>query len=1019
MMAKGFFLKKSLAIAIVLLTAAVGSASAYCVCNDGWCDNVGRAYYQCGDTVTESCTFNGSMTCTDTTKPGLKVGADNIVIDGAGYKITGNENANACRAGCVEGEDTSQTIPAMHSGILIKYYDNVTVKNLEIENFCSGIALKAKSSKPGKHTVTGCKIHDNGNDTAVIITHGIHMVYTNWCNITKNDIYNNTGGGCGCDSGGNGIFLFGDRASATGYYNNITCNNLSYNNKSGFFTKHQCRYTTISHNNVIGNGVGGITLRCMATADSIIEYNNVSNNYGTGIYIRGHRNIVRYNTVINNKNGSWAATGCSPGDPAYAVGHNGVGIRVQSDAGAGNQIYNNTVCDNDARDIEDNSGRLLSGDSNTCFKCSGYNDTSAPAGQCCVYTCDNLVPTYYDFDGDGHYSKDPADCSCGNTLGVGSCCNPGLFNSSHAENLKAAGICVLSSDTHDDVNDCDPSITAVKPDLVIRDKSEEWINDTHFKVHYKVCNIGEGDAGANAATLYVDGAEVEHQATPALDAGACTGEMTFTTEVECPCGDEVNITVCADNGNVIDESDETNNCMVNIVECKPCPKPDLVIEKTATWSDGTLTVNYNITNQGGGNAGASTMCVYVNGVRIADCNKTVPALDAGASVTGTTSCSVECPCSTSINVTACADCENAVDESNEANNCEVNMVECPVCAGGVIKVVPEEKTVQPQDQFKVDIKLTPGPTGVYGIQYKLHYNTSVIRAETQVSGDFFGDNDTLVALNKIDHAKGEVLYAETLTGDACIRDEGTVATIQFTAIGEPGATSTLNFSDVISIDCNKTEVYPATENGTVKIYKNHAPEIICAASKHERNNAAKKYACNALLCVNVTDHDTFKGYNIAYIRWDFGDGQYGTSEGGLPCNASDGYCCLCKEHAYISWNYNASGRDLNGHTVYYDPFNASVTVTDDGCPELTDTKCFDVWVFIAGDANGDGKVNIMDLVWVGKHFNEKCEDHSGGTECCDYKWDNYQRSGADLNNDCRINIADAVLVGANWGHTAW
>ena len=136
------------AIAAVFLIAAVGSASAdhACVADDG----SGDAYF-CGDKVEKSCTLNGSMTCTDTAKPGLKVGAHNIVIDGAGYKITGNENADACKVG-MAGEDTSQTYPSEHSGIHIKYFDNVTVQNLEIENFCSGIALKAKSTKPGVTT---------------------------------------------------------------------------------------------------------------------------------------------------------------------------------------------------------------------------------------------------------------------------------------------------------------------------------------------------------------------------------------------------------------------------------------------------------------------------------------------------------------------------------------------------------------------------------------------------------------------------------------------------------------------------------------------------------------------------------------------------------------------------------------------------------------------------------------------------------------------------------------------------
>jgi hypothetical protein len=112
------------------------------------------------------------------------------------------------------------------------------------------------------------------------------------------------------------------------------------------------------------------------------------------------------------------------------------------------------------------------------------------------------------------------------------------------------------------------------------------------------------------------------------------------------------------------------------------------------------------------------------------------------------------------------------------------------------------------------------------------------------------------------------------------------------------------------------------------------------------------------------------------------------------------------------WQWQPYGSS-EGHYV---PFTVILTVTDDGSPKLSSTCSFNVTVFITGDANGDGSVNIMDAVWVGMHFGESC---SGGETCCEPLWRDAEADGADLNNDCAVNILDAVIIGAMWGHTAY
>ncbi|MCK4734531.1 MAG: hypothetical protein KAT65_18895 [Methanophagales archaeon] len=56
--------------------------------------------------------------------------------------------------------------------------------------------------------------------------------------------------------------------------------------------------------------------------------------------------------------------------------------------------------------------------------------------------------------------------------------------------------------------------------------------------------------------------------------------------------------------------------------------------------------------------------------------KAVPALGSGESNSSSFDPEL-CPCGETLNVTICADCEHEVTESNETNNCEVNIVKCP------------------------------------------------------------------------------------------------------------------------------------------------------------------------------------------------------------------------------------------------------------------------------------------------------------------------------------------------------
>ncbi len=239
----------------------------------------------------------------------------------------------------------------------------MTIKDLEITNFCNGIYLRGDEitgDVVNNNTIDNCEIHHNGNDLEDTATHGIKMHYVYESTISNNLVHHNKGKGTSCENGGNGIFL------NAGDYNVIANNTVYDNTKAGIFTRMKPRYNNVTDNRVTGNGQGGIVLRCKLSSLFTIENNIVTDNKGPGIYVGGPGNTLRYNTATNNKNGS------TYGDDASVAN----GIRISREAD-NTTLIENEVTGNDDVDVyarEDLTG--ITGYNNTYQTTSNYEDYS-------------------------------------------------------------------------------------------------------------------------------------------------------------------------------------------------------------------------------------------------------------------------------------------------------------------------------------------------------------------------------------------------------------------------------------------------------------------------------------------------------------------------------------------------------------------------------------------------------------------------------------------------------------------
>ena len=605
-----------------MVAAGGASAEFACVADDG----SGDAYFF-GDTVMKSCTFNGSMSGTNS--HGLCIGADDVVIDGAGYMITGDNTLDTI--GIHNYDHSFGTYGGGHN--------NVAIQNLEISGFTEGIRVEGTMNaqctvcRQGveNNNIHNCVVHDNSEGFGINFWKCVCSSTIDSCTV-----YSTTGTLTGsCDDPGAGIRLWGKSN-----YNTVI-NNIAYHNDlAGIYSKKgggDC-YNTISGNTVYENGMtgpdamftGGIRFQCKSTADNTIANNIVTDNFGPGIFIGGNDCTVSGNTVTGSKDAN--------------TGENcrGDGLRIDryGDGGGKNTIVNDNIfCDNEHLGINvQNAGAGTTGSDNTCDTTLNYDDDGTTG---CTYPCSpqqepDLVITEKSetFDGstlevtytvanngEGDASASTTGISVGGTQVATDLVRALSAGASHTNTVTIGCPCgttvtikvcadkdgaVVESD---ETNNCMettfncPSCTPPEdPDLVIT--KFETLTGSTLEVTYTVANNGGESAGVSTTGIYAGSAQIATDLVEALAAGTSYTSTITIDPFDCPCGTTVTIKVCADKDGAVEESDETNNCREKEFNCplgavdpKLCADPK---HNFGTVQKGqTRTGTFNITNCGG------------------------------------------------------------------------------------------------------------------------------------------------------------------------------------------------------------------------------------------------------------------------------------------------------------------------------------------------------------------------------------------------------------------------------------
>ena len=226
---------------------------------------------------------------------------------------------------------------------------------------------------------------------------------------------------------------------------------------------------------------------------------------------------------------------------------------------------------------------------------------------------------------------------------------------------------------------CEWKITsAAKPDLKI---TEFGYDQTQGRFYYKEKNIGQGNAGPHYVGVFEkDGRQsISGKSISSLDSGQETN--TLYSNWSCPNNTSVyTFYAFADSGEVIEESDETNNKTGYLtIDCRPPAQPDLIISSLSTSPssgspNSSVTIKIKEKNQGSADASSHYIYLYIDGSYTTNFN--ISSLSAN-SETSEQTYNYTCPSSGgSYTIRAVADGGGNIAESDETNNEKSLTLDC-------------------------------------------------------------------------------------------------------------------------------------------------------------------------------------------------------------------------------------------------------------------------------------------------------------------------------------------------------
>lgn len=207
----------------------------------------------------------------------INITINDVVLDGAGFTITGGGSGDGVYANNITSSLT-----------------NITIKNLIVRNWNNGIYYNGVS----KGEITDNIVNSNN--------YGILLSFSSFNNLTNNIANYNSFVGIDLQSSSNYNILTNNVANYNILTDNIKNNTVNYNSYIGIYLHSYSSYNILVNNTANSNMIG-IGLRYTGSnnlTDNIVNSNGINNVYGTGVWAIFLEYSHNNNILLNDANAS-------------------------------------------------------------------------------------------------------------------------------------------------------------------------------------------------------------------------------------------------------------------------------------------------------------------------------------------------------------------------------------------------------------------------------------------------------------------------------------------------------------------------------------------------------------------------------------------------------------------------------------------------------------------------------------------------------------------------------------------